>query len=371
MTAPIRVFKTGHHPDYFLWALVALLTVAGLLILASASSELGKLKFNDPYYYLKHQLTYGLSVGIVGFLIGLKLHYQLWRKWALILLLFNIALLVMVFTGFGREAGGASRWLQLGPMTFQPSELLKITFVIYLAAWFSNPKINRAKDFGSGLLPFFAICTIIGGLLIIQPATSTVAILLAAGAIVYFLSGVPLRYIFSVGFLAAAVFGLLIWSTPYRMQRVLDFLNPERDALGSGYQATQALIAVGSGGVFGMGYGKSTSKATTLPTPVDDSIFAVAAQELGFVGASSLVVLFGLLVFRLFWLARNVRDRFGHLILAGFGSVIALQSLTNMAAMSGLLPLTGVPLPFISYGGTALAVFLTMSGIALNISKYT
>lgn len=366
-----RIYKIGHHPDYFLMSLVILLVVAGLVILASASSELGKLKFNDPYYYLKHQIAYGLSVGILGFFAGLKIQYQFWKKVSLALLLLNVVLLILVFTHFGREAGGASRWLQLGPATFQPSEILKLTFIIYLAAWLANPKMNRVNDIWGGLLPFFIICGIIGGLLIFQPATSTVAILLSAGVIVYFLSGVPLRYIFAVGLIAAIAFGVLIWSTPYRWQRIVDFLNPERDVLGSGYQATQVLIAVGSGGFWGMGYGKSTSKATTLPTPVDDSIFAVAAQELGFVGASSLAVLFGLLVFRIFWLAKNVRDPFGHLILAGFGSIIALQSLVNMAAMSGLIPITGVPLPFISYGGTALAVFLTMSGIALNVSKYT
>jgi cell division protein FtsW len=368
---PVRVSKIGHHPDYFLMALIALLTVAGLVILASASSELGKLKFNDPYYYLKHQITYGLSAGIIGFIVGIKIHYQLWKKVALALLLLNIAFLIMVFTAFGYSAGGASRWLRMGPIVFQPSEFLKLTFIIYLAAWLANSKVDRLRDPWSGLLPFFVICAIIGGLLILQPATSTVIILLTSGIIIYFLSGAPIRYLLAIGLVGFVAFGVVIWSTPYRLQRVLDFFNPERDILGSGYQRDQTLIAVGSGGLWGMGYGKSTSKATTLPTPIDDSIFAVAAQELGFVGASSLAVLFGLLVFRFFWLARNVRDRFGHLVLIGFGSVIALQSLVNMAAIVGLLPITGVPLPFISYGGTALAVFLTLSGIALNISKYT
>lgn len=366
-----KVIKSGHHPDYFLMVLTVLLTVFGLVILASASSELGKLKFDDPYYYFKHQLIYGLSVGIVGFIVGIKFRYQLWKRAALVLLLLNIALLMLVFSGFGRAAGGASRWLQLGPISFQPSELLKITFIIYLAAWLSNPKMNRVKDIWGGLLPFFVICGIVGGLLALQPATSTVMILLTSGGIVYFLSGAPFRFIFAVGLIAAMALGVLIWSTPYRWERIVNFLNPEKDVLGLGYQREQTLIAIGSGGVWGMGYGKSTSKATTLPTPVDDSIFAVAAQELGFVGASTLAILFGLMVFRLFWLAKSLRDPFGHLVLAGFGSIIALQSLVNMMAISGLIPLTGIPLPFISYGGTALAVFLTMSGIALNVSKYT
>lgn len=366
-----RIAKSGHHPDYFLMALVLFLTICGLVILASASSELGKLKFDDPYYYIKHQIIYGLSVGIVGFIVGIKLHYQIWKKIALALFLLNIVLLILIFAGFGRTAGGSSRWLQFGPIIFQPSELLKISFIIYLAAWLSNAKTNRTKDFWSGLLPFLIICGITTGLLFAQPATSTVAILLSAGLIVYFLSGVPLRYIFVIGLLAVLAFGILIRSTPYRWQRIVNFLNPESDVLGFGYQREQTLIAIGSGGIWGMGYGKSTSKATTLPTPIDDSIFAVAAQEIGFAGASTLIILFGLIVFRLFWLAKNIRDPFGHLILSGFGSIIAMQSLVNMAAISGFIPMTGVPLPFISYGGTALAVFLTISGISLNISKYT
>lgn len=366
-----RATKIGHHPDHFLLTLVILLTTAGLLILSSASSELGKLKFNDSYYYLKHQLIYGLAAGVVGLIIGIRLHYQWWKKLAAAILLANLALLALVFTPWGRTAGGASRWLEIGGITFQPSELLKITFIVYLAAWFSNPKMNRSHDFWGGFLPFFIICATLASLLILQPATSTVAILLASGFAIYFLGGVPIRYLVIGVLIAAIALGVIIRSTPYRWQRVVNFLNPEHDVLGSGYQQTQALIAVGSGGVWGMGYGKSTSKSTTLPTPVDDSIFAVAAQELGFVGAAALVVLFGILVFRLFWLAHKLRDPFGRLLLAGFGTVIGLQSLVNIAAISGLIPITGIPLPFVSYGGTALATFLTMSGVALNISKYT
>jgi cell division protein FtsW len=188
--------------------------------------------------------------------------------------------------------------------------------------------------------------------------------------VVYFLSGAEIKYILLTILIGMVGLGMLIYVTPYRMQRVLGFLNQSKDTLSINYHLNQALIAIGSGGLSGTGYGQSTSKANYLPAPIDDSIFAVVSEELGFIGSGSLIALFGILTFRLFWLAKNVRDRFGRLILIGFGTIIAFQSLVNMAAISGLAPLTGVPLPFVSYGGTALAVFLTMSGIAVNISKY-
>lgn len=363
--------KVGHRPDYFLIVLTILLVIAGLTILASASSELGKIKYNDSYYYLKHQLLHGLGVGIVGFLVALKFRYQYLRKFALVLLLVNIALLTLVFTQFGVTSGGASRWVTLGPVTFQPSEILKLTFVIYLAAWLTNSKMRRSEGLIEGFFPFAIICAFIGILLLLQPATSTVVILLGSGLFMYFLSGAKWRYIGAIIGIGLVGFAGIIYFTPYRLQRITTFLEPSADLRGAGYQVDQAKTAIGSGGLWGVGYGESTSKVRALPTPTDDSIFAVAAQELGFVGAGTIVILFGMLVFRMLWLARDLRDRFGQIMLVGFASIIGLQSLVNMGAISGLFPLTGVPLPFISYGGTALAVFLTMSGISVNISKYT
>ncbi len=366
----LKYSKSGHHPDYFLLALVFMLAVAGLVILTSASSDLGKLKWNDSYYYLKHQLLYGLSFGLVGFFVTFKLNYQLYRKIAFIFLLLNLGALTLVFTSLGLHAGGAARWLQLGPISFQPSELLKLTFVLYLAAWLANTKMNRT-NLAEGVLPFLLISGIISGLLVLQPATSTVGVLLLAAAIMYFVSGAKITHLLGIGAAGLIALTLLIWFTPYRRERILAYLNPSKDSEGASFQVTQAKISIGSGKLFGLGYGKSTNKATSLPAPLDDSIFAIAAQELGFVGAGSLIVIFWLFVVRIFLLARKVRDRFGQIVLVGFGSIVALQSLVNMGAISGLLPLTGVPLPFISYGGTALAVFLTMSGVAVNISKYS
>lgn len=368
----IGLRKSGHQPDYFLLSLVLILTLFGLAMLSSASSELGKVKWNDSYYYLKHQAYFGLSLGIVGFLAGFLLRYQYLRRFALLLLVVNLVALILVFTPVGLEARNAHRWLQVGPLSFQPAESMKLIFIIYLAAWLSNPKIKRTTKFFEGFLPFAVVSGLIAVLLFLQPATSTVAILLGSGLVVYILDGAKIRYISLIILVGILCVATLVLITPYRKDRFLGFFNKTEDVSGKNYQVNQALIAAGSGGLFGRGYGQSIAKLNNvLPASIDDSIFAIISEELGFIGAGAVVMLFGMFSFRMFYLAHRLRDRFGRLILIGFGSIIAFQSLVNMASISGLIPLTGVPLPFISYGGTALAAFLTMSGIAVNISKYT
>ena len=199
--------KRGHNPDYFFFAVVAILTVFGLAMLASASSNLGKIGFNDTYYYLKHQILYGLSFGAVGFLVGYYLYYGYWKKIAFPALLVSLAALVLVFTPLGLQASSASRWLRLGPLSFQPAELMKLVYLIYLAAWLSNPKLKRATDFQSGFIPFLILSGLIAGLLILQPATSTVVILLASGLVVYFMSGAPIKYLALIAVCAIVVIG--------------------------------------------------------------------------------------------------------------------------------------------------------------------
>jgi cell division protein FtsW len=373
-----RAAKIGHRPDAFLLVLICVLAVIGLVILASASSYLGQSKFNDSYYYLKHQLTNGLLPGLVGFAVAAFFHYQRYRKLALIILFANLALLVLVFVpSFGITAGGANRWVAIGPVSFQPAEFLKISYVLYLAAWLATPRMNRTRDVMTGLVPFVVMSGVIAALLLAQPATSIVVILLGAGGVMYVLSGASLRHVLMlVGIGCGAIALILLFSytgiiSEYRWKRVQTFLNPAQDTQGAAYQINQAMMTIGSGQFAGIGYGQSTAKVNRLPAPIDDSIFAIAAQELGFIGASVIVALFALLVYRLLWLAGRVRDPFGATALTGFAIIIALQSIVNMGAISGLIPLTGIPLPFVSYGGTALAVFLTMSGIAVNISRYT
>ncbi|HUC31181.1 MAG TPA: putative peptidoglycan glycosyltransferase FtsW [Candidatus Paceibacterota bacterium] len=358
------------NPDFFLMAALCILLVFGLAMLASASSDLGKQQFNNSYYYLEHQLEFGLSIGIIGFLIGYYVPYYKFKNIAFVLLLISMVALIMVFTPLGTLVNGTNRWLRLGPLSFQPAELMKFTYILYLAAWLSNAKFKRNTDFQSGLLPFAIISGLIATLLVLQPATSTVAILLGAGLVVYFVSGAPWKYILGIIAIAVIAIALVVVITPYRRARILGYLNPTENLQGQNYQVNQSLIAIGSGGLTGVGYGQSASKDSYLPTPIDDSIFAVVAEELGFVGAGALVALFAIVTFRMFWLAKKTGDQFGRLILIGFGTVIALQAFVNMASISGIIPLTGVPLPFVSYGGTALAVFITMSGVALNVTRY-
>jgi len=362
--------KNGHQADYSIVFLVALITIFGLVMLASASSNLGQIKFKDTYYYLKHQLIYGLSFGIVGFFIGLKINYRFWERAAILLLILSAILLMLVFTPLGFKSGGAERWLKIGPVTFQPAEILKLTFIIYLAAWLGKNS-ERAKSFSRGFLPFLIVCAIIAGLLLKQPATSVTAILLGSALMIYFASGARLAYIIGAIILGVTAFLLVIYVTPYRWERVANFLSRDVDPLGGGYHLNQSLIAIGSGGLFGVGYGQSTTKINYLPEPIGDSIFAVIAEELGFIGSLLVIGAFLILILRILVLAKKTNEKFGQLFLVGYGSLIAIQSFVTIAAVSGILPLTGTPLPFISYGGTALVVFLTLSGIAVNISRYT
>jgi cell division protein FtsW len=367
----ILISKRGGSPDYFIMALVFALTIFGLIMLASASSELGVSKFNDSYFYLKHQIIYGLAVGLVGFFLAFKIYYQNYRRFAVWLLTASLIFLVLVFTPLGLASGGAERWLKLGPLSFQPAEIIKITFIIYLAAWLTNSKANRTQSFSGGFLPFLIISGLIAGLLILEPTTGTVVIILGSALLVYFFSGAKFRYIFLTILIGFSVLALIIYVTPYRFARLKTYLSPSKDQQGSAYQINQSLINIGTGGWLGIGYGKSTMKTNILPSHMDYSIFSIVASELGFIGASALIVVFFLLALRIFYLAFRTEEKFARSLLVGFGSIIFIQSFMNIASISGLLPLTGVPLPFISYGGTALAVFLTMSGIIINISKYT
>lgn len=345
------------------------LTVFGLVVLASASSDLGKLKFDDAYYYLRHQLLYGLSLGILGFIAGLIIPYRNYKKWAAPLLVLTLLALLLTLTPIGFSSGGAQRWLELGPIIFQPAELLKITFILYLSAWLVGRKgSKRSTSFSEGFLPFLAILGVIAFLFLFQRSTSIAAIILTSAMAVYFVGGAKKRYLGALFLLAGIIFAAFILLTPYRLQRISTFLNPSGDTQGSSYQLNQALVTIGSGGFFGVGYGQSLSK-TYLPERIGDSIFAIIAEEFGFIGAIALIAAFFLIVTRGYLLTNNLRDPFGKLILTGMSTVIGIQMIIHIGSNSGLLPLTGVPLPYISYGGTALAVYLTMAGIMLNITK--
>lgn len=362
--------KRAGHPDYLIIFCVTALVIFGLVMLASASSNLGKIKFGDTYYYLKHQIFYGLSLGLIGFFLANKIYYRHYEKISLWLLIASIAALVLVFTPLGIHTKGAARWIAIGPLVFQPSEVLKITFIIYLAAWLGR-KSERQKSFWKGFMPFLAVTALISGILLRQPATSTTGILIVTALTIYFVSGAKLSYIFGAFVAALAILAIVVYLTPYRLERIVNFIQPESDTERGGYHLNQALIAIGSGGLWGVGYGQSTTKISYLPEPIGDSIFAIAAEEFGFLGTSILIGIFFILTLKIFLLAKRHPDSFGRLMLVGFGTLIALQAFVHIGAISGIIPLTGTPLPFVSYGGTALAAFMTIGGIIVNISKYS
>ncbi len=364
-----NLFKPGGTPDYLIILVTFFLVIFGLVMVASASSELAQKNFGDSYFYLKHQITYGLLIGLAGFFVTSKIYYKNYKKIAVPLLMLTIVGLVLVFTPLGVAAGGASRWLKFGPLIFQPSEILKITFVVYLAAWLSGNE-TRKSSFWGGFVPFLIIGGLVAALLILQPSTSVVAILLLTALCLYFVSGARLSYIFGAIFLGIVALTLVAYASPYRWQRIIGFLNPQENTQSSTYHINQSLIAIGSGGIFGVGYGQSTTKILYLPEPIGDSIFAVIGEEFGLVGGMVLVTAFLTLVLRGLILSRKIYDGFGQLLLVGFSFLIGFQAFVHIGAISGLIPLTGIPLPYISYGGTALAVFMSISGIMVNISKY-
>jgi len=359
-----------HKPDYLLVVFIFIIIVFGLVMLVSASSDLAKMEFGNSYFYLKHQLLTGILPGLILFFITSNFYYVFYKKLAVPFFILNLFLLILVFSPLGVTAGGASRWLNLG-IVFQPSELLKITLIIYMAAWLSGND-KRKSSFWFGYIPFLLICLLVSGLLIIQPATSIVAILMFSVMAIYFASGARFYYIIITALLAILLFAGMVQFTPdsYRVKRIMSFIDSSQNVLGSSYHINQAQIAIGSGSLLGVGFGESTTKIRYLPEPIGDSIFAVMAEELGFVGASALILCFLILITRIFIIAKKTRDNFGQLLLVGFGSLIGIQAFMNIGAISGFTPLTGVPLPFISYGGTALAVFMTISGIIVNITKH-
>jgi len=355
--------------DIIIIAVCATLIVLGMAILASASSHLGTIQFGDPHHFIRHQFIFGFGVGIVAFFAAMFVPIKFLKKIAFVLLLLSIVGLVLVFTPLGGEFGTANRWIQIGDFQFQPSEILKITFIIYVAAWLTSKGKDRKKDFFEGLLPFLIICAIISGLLLAQPATSILVIIMLSALIVYFAGGIKLSFVAIMGLLGIVALGLIIIITPYRVERVASFINPDADIRGAGFHGRQALIAIGSGGLTGVGYGRSTLKIDFLPEPAGDSIFAVIAEEFGFLGSMFFISLYFLLVYTGFAGSTKARTDFGKLMLIGFSSIIGIQTFIHIASVSGIMPITGIPLPFISFGGTALVTFMAMAGLMVNITR--
>ncbi len=360
--------KEFHQPDYILIISFFILIFIGLLFLSSASYFVACEKFDDCFFHLKHQLLRGLLPGLILFLAFSFFNYQFFKKWSLILFLLTLFLLGMVFLpGIGLAKDQAHRWVDLG-IVFQPSELAKLAFVIYLSAWLSKNK-DKIKSFKEVFLPFVVFLIIVSVLIILQPDFGTLMVFLSLAMVIYFMAGGRILYISGLIVVAVPAVLYMLQKTSYSWDRITAFLHPELDPSGIGYHITQAILAISSGGILGRGLGYSSQKVSYLPEVISDSIFAVMAEELGFVAILIVIVLYFYMTYRIFRLAALSDQFFGKLLAVGIGFWFIFQTIINMGAMLGIFPLTGIPLPLIGYGGSSFVVFCVAFGILVNISR--
>lgn len=352
-----------------LFWLILLLLGFGLIVLSSASVVQATKQVGSSSYYWKHQLFYGIIPGLVLLWAFWKIDYRKLRAFALPLLFASLVLMVLVFIpALGVHQKGATSWLDVGFFTFQPAELLKLGLIIYLAAWLGE-RGDRLKNWQLGLLPFGVIMGLVAVLLMLQPDLGTLGIVSLIAGGMYFIAGAPLKQAAAiVAIFIVLIVGIAAFS-PMRWSRITTMFNPMADARGAGWQLNQSLIAIGSGGVWGVGLGQSTQKFGFLPEPIGDSVFAVLVEELGLAGGLFTILLFASLSIMMIGIARRSHDAFGGLLTSGMCLWVLVQVGVNMAAVTGIGPLTGIPLPFISYGGTSVAAMLAGLGMVLNVAE--
>ncbi len=361
-----------HQPDYLLEFSLLAIVVIGLVMLASAGSAIGYQKFGNAYYFLLHQITVGLLPGLVLFWLCSKLDYHWFLRYKNFFGWLTVALLAVVFIpGLGTTLGkNAHSWINLFGVSWQPAEFAKLTFVLFLAAWVSQ-RSEAMKNLWLGFIPTMLIIAGITGLVVLEPDFGTASIFLLIGFAIYFIEG-RWKHLLIFILIGSLLFLGLLLSSSHARQRLMTFVNPASATdQAEGYQIKQALIGIGSGGFWGRGLGHSRQKFQYLPESTGDSIFSVIGEEMGFWFSILLVGLYLTLFARTIKIARNAPDKFGQLVSVGVISWLIGQAWLNICAMLGLLPLTGVPLPFISSGGTALAAGLAAVGILVNISRQT
>ena len=361
-----------HKPNFVLIITIGIISFLGLLMLSSASSVQAFQKYGDSYYFLKHQIIRGFIPGLIFFFIFARIDYCKWKKYAFWMLIGTIALLVLVFIpGIGESYGKAHSWIVLGSINFQPTEIVKLTFLIYLSTWLAKKTEREMGDFEYSFLPFLFLLGVIVFLILAQPDLGTLLVIIVISFLVYFAAGARWNHILGLIMGGIIILFIAVQISPYRLDRLTAFFNPAIDPQGISYHITQAKIAIGSGGFLGLGMGKSRQKFNYLPEVSGDSIFAIIAEEMGFIFSVLILVLFLIVLIQGFKIARSAPDDFGRLLAVGIISWFSFQAFVNIAAMVNIVPLTGIPLPFISYGGTALTVSLMATGILVNISKQT
>lgn len=364
----MEIFKNRKKQDvdFVLFIIIMLLLAIGIIMVYSASSYSALYKEKDSMFYLKRQFIYG-TLGVTSMLVIMRIDYHYYKKIAGWLLALCIPLLGLVFIFPDRN--GAYRWIEVGPLTFQPSELTKYAVVIFLAVSIAN-KGEKIKKFKDGIVPYLLVSGFFAGLILAEKNLSIATVIMIVTLIMLFVAGAQSKQIFGIVFpiLIMAVLALAFLS-PYRRARMLNFLNPWKSASDEGYQLVQSFYALGSGKILGLGLGNSRQKCFYMPEPHNDFIFSIIGEELGLIGAIFVISLFILLIWRGIMIAQKAKDVYGTLLAVGITSVIAVQAVINIAVVTGSMPVTGVPLPFISYGGSALVITMGAMGILLNISR--
>lgn len=359
---------TERRADYVLLGAVAVLVMVGLQALYSASFAMAMAEYNDPAYFIVRQLIFAVP-GALLMLVCWRIPFPVWRRVALPLaILGGAALLVVLIPGVGVNVYGAQRWIQVGPLpALQPSEFVKLALIIYLAAWLAD-RPDQIKSVSRGFVPFGIIVAVMVAPILLQPDLGTTAVIAITAIVLFYLAGAPSTFLMAIfGGIAALTPFLLAAS--YRSNRLEAFLDPWKDPLGNGFHIIQSLIAIGSGGLTGLGFGSSRQKFFYVFGSHSDAIFAIIAEELGFVGTILVISLFVLLGARGFRTAARCPDRFGALLAAGITTWLCLQAFINIGGITRTIPFTGIPLPFISYGGSALMATFCAVGILLNISR--
>lgn len=364
----------AHRGDYILGITVFILLAFGLIMMYNINpalqQKIGGTGGGGANYFRSQLVNIVAGLGIWA--VASSVYFKTWRRFALPLLgIAFVAVMALAVPGLHRNINGAARWLALGPFSFQPAELLKLALVVYLAAWFEK-RHDEVRSFWDGVVPFMVMLGAASVIIVIfQRDLGTMMVLALATLGMFFVAGIRLKHLallMATGITAAS---LAIVTFPHRMSRLLIFLDPSKDSSGEGYHISQALIGIGSGGLLGSGLGKSIQIYGYLPEAPNDSIFAVIGEEFGLIGALIIVGLFGVLVYRGLEIARKAPDTFSRLLATGITLLFLFQAAINIGAMLGLVPLTGIPLPFVSYGGSSLVIMLGAAGILFNISKYT
>lgn len=334
----------------------------------SASAVSANVNFNDSYYFLKRQFIWA-ALGLLAMIFTMNIDYHIWRKLAKLIILITIVLLILVLIpGMGKVVNGARRWLGSGSIYIQPSEIAKLSMVLFTAYYLSNYQ-NKIQSFIKGVVPLLGMLAVIFGLILKEPDLGTALSIAGTVFVLLFIAGARIWHLTSLSAVGVAGIVVAILAEPYRLKRLIAFNDPWADPLDTGYHIIQSLYAIGSGGLFGVGLGRSREKFLYLPEPHTDFIFSILGEELGLIGTTTILVLFFLFAWRGFKIAMSATDVYGSILAAGLTTMILVQALMNIAVVTASMPVTGIPLPFLSFGGSALIFTMAGVGILLNISK--